>query len=325
MIIVCTTRKCCFFRREPFLWLINTVILSVMVHFSLLLTGKWQYMLKWSLRTLGTEELRWRGRPIAGLPDIFWTIVGLLLTAPHQRLCRSRLAGLLWPDSSERAARHCLASALWRIKGRLPEPDELILGQGDDIALSLEFGWIDTLSFARRASRAISEPHRLLCARERNKLASTLKIYHGDFLIDRDAETIAIERERLRSLFLDGLTDLANAEANAARWGHARRAAKRLCEVEPFREDAQRLLMIAHAECGNPGLALEQYRKLEEVLRHELGISATSETQRLARSLAGQTEHATPATLPLSQRELLVQAREQLALSLALLDATLSS
>jgi hypothetical protein len=52
---------------------------------------------------------------------------------------------------------------------------------------------------------------------------------------------------------------LAGAEVSAGNWAAAREAAQTLCAVEPLREDAQRLLMMALAQCGNRALALEQY------------------------------------------------------------------
>jgi DNA-binding SARP family transcriptional activator len=284
----------------------------------------------WSVRLFGAEELRFHQRYVGHLPDIFWPIFGCLLAAPRRQLSRTRIAGLLWPERDETAARHCLATALWRVRSKLPEPQDLLIIDEESVGLRLTACWIDCAALEQRAGEAVADPGLLARADRRERLTRALALYRGGFMPDRQVEWLAIERERYRTIFLDALHLLASAEMDAGRFDRAREAARRLCEVEPLREDAQRLLMTAHARCGNRGLALAQFRTLQLLLQQELGIDAMPETRQLAGQIgAGQVAAATTSTLALRElagapdRALLLTARDYLSRSLELINQTI--
>lgn len=287
----------------------------------------------WSARLLGGEELRFHQRTISSLPDVWWPLFACLLAAPRSRLSRSRVAGLLWPERDETAARHCLATALWRIRRRLPCDQTMLVVEEEAISLRLGNCWIDTAVLERRAVRIATEPDLLRDRSERERLTRALAAYRGSFMPERQVEWIAVERERLRTLFLDALYELGLAEMADGRFERARGAARRLCEVEPLREDAQRLLMTAHVRCGSRGVALAQYRSLQKLLRSELGIEPMPETRTLAERIAAgaetafassQTSRPGSSSVAGADRSLLLMAREHLTQSLALIDKTIA-
>jgi DNA-binding SARP family transcriptional activator len=65
----------------------------------------------------------------------------------------------------------------------------------------------------------------------------------------------------------------------------AERAARRLVELEPFRESGHRVLMRALAERGNVADALRAYERLTALLRSELGVDPGPQTRDLHREL----------------------------------------
>jgi DNA-binding SARP family transcriptional activator len=282
-------------------------------------------MARWIIRLLGHEQIV---RPDTGpldLPDVWWPVLGCLLSAPGWRLGRGAMAGKLWPDKDEQAARHCLATALWRIKARLPRGQKLINLDGERIRLSLtRFDFVDMLAFERRAQSAVRQPDLLAADGGRKKLARALALYDGSFLAVRDQESIAFERERLRTLYLDALFALALAETHVENWNAARAAAQALCAVEPLREDAQRLLMRAHVRCGSRALALSQYRSLVALLQAELGIAPMAETQRLAAGISSPGASAEAADHDGdSRRDAMLQVRRSLEKSIRIIDHVL--
>ena len=241
------------------------------------------------MRLLGHEHISRSDTGALDLPDIWWPVLGSLLAAPGWKLTRGVLAGRLWPDKDEHSARHCLATALWRIKSRLPRDERLVSLDGESIRLSLShFDFVDMLVFERRAQSALRHPDFLSCGGQRQRLARALGHYTGSFLAWRDQESIVFERERLRTLYLDALFALAHAETKAQNWNAARASAQALCAIEPLREDAQRLLMTAHVRCGSRALALSPYRSLVALLERELDIAPMAETQRLAATISGR-------------------------------------
>jgi DNA-binding SARP family transcriptional activator len=238
------------------------------------------------------------------------------------------MVGRLWPDKDEHSARHCLATSLWRIRSQLPPDQTFIRIEGETIAVSFSrFDWLDSVVFEMRAQMALASPGELRSPRARLRLRNALALYGGPFLQERDYEWAVLERERLRTLYLDALFALAHSEMEAGNWVGARSAAQSLCAAEPLREDAQRLLMSAHAECGNRALAINQYHSLVSLLRNELGISPMLETQLLAAKISGTPQPHPSAAIAELRRDAVTlrQVRFQLEQSLQLIDATLNS
>lgn len=96
----------------------------------------------------------------------------------------------------------------------------------------------------------------------------------------------ALHETRVRSL--ECLTTLAfrNREMPlAARLGSA------IVEEEPFRESAYRHLMRVHEAMGNRAEALRVYESCQRILKEELGVPPSSETQTLYRSLSQGSDH----------------------------------
>lgn len=283
-------------------------------------------MTHWRLRLCGGEALVQCGHGQVRLPDIAWPILGCLAAAKHYRTTRARLTVQLWPEQDEDSARHRLATALWRVRSAVAGALPLIRSEGDVLALDLAPTlWVDALALERRLATIVSAPDRLAHPVERRRITHVLRAYRGEFLADRDQDWIVIQRARLRALHLDALYALAAASARAGSWAEALGHAVRLCEAEPLREDAQRLLMEAHARCGNRALALQQFRQCATILARELGVAPMAETRALAAEIAGREMAGDAVDLPpIDLRAALTQVRSRTAETLAIVDRALS-
>lgn len=280
-----------------------------------------------SIRLFGNGDIGRSGRGSIEVPDIWWPVVGCLLAVPGRRMSRGRLAGELWPDKDEAAARHCLASALWRIKGQLPTQVSPLDINEDWIAFRADRRtWVDALVFEHRVRAVLAHPAELVSTIERQRLARAMALYGNDFLVERDQDSIRLERERLRALYLDGMYELAMAQANAEDWAAAKSSASSLCLVEPLREDAQRLLIIATARCGNRALALRLYRNFELLLARELGVAPMPETTAVITAISGSAVAPRRAgNRQVDYRLTVIEARDQIAQTLCLLENSLSN
>lgn len=291
-------------------------------------------MPRWSLHCLGGEAVRSSLGGEVRLSDAAWPVLGCLLASPRFTLTRGQIAAALWPNQSEEAARHCLATALWRMRAKTGALADWLSVRGEMIALSVRQSiWIDALVFAARAEAALRDPARLRIGRERSRLRRALALYRGDFLPERDQERIVVERERLRALYLDALFELSAAEAAAGEWSLARQSARRLCADEPLREDAQRLYIQTLERTGNRGLAIQQYHELAALLERELSVRPAAETVALARSIGVREpdqQHKQPSPRPpeaepgSTGRPALLRARQDLARALSTIDALLA-
>lgn len=282
-------------------------------------------MPRWRIEMFGRERLSLAGGEVIEMPDAWWSILSCLLVAPGKRMSRSQLAGRLWPDKDEQSARNCLASGLCRLRKRSRNPDLPLAITNDAVTLSLDKVWVDALAFERRVRAVLAEPGLLVRTEQRRRLTHVLSHYRGDLMAERDCEWIAIERERLRIVYLDALLLLCRAEAEAGNWDSARRAAQALCQAEPLREDGQRMLMLAHARCGARGIALDHYRRYAALLQAELGIEPMAETRRLAAELAGSADASARIERSFAggAEAALRQVRRNLGASLQIIDAAL--
>lgn len=280
----------------------------------------------WKLRVLGEAvAFGGQGQPVS-LPTMAWPIIGIVASMPHRRINRTMLAESLWPHSNGEAARRCLATSLWRIKQHFGDDRSgLLTTAGDVIALSPgRRVWIDLVAFERKAQRALRDAGQLDEPHQRARLRRALDHYRGDFLARETNEWIAIERERLRALFLDSALELARANVRHGEWRSALELGRAICAVEPLREDAQRLLLEAMVACGNRAQAVQHYKEFEQLLLAELGVRPMRETRRLVERLAGQPPTPPAAAPPAADREVLLLARQQIRATLQLIDAALS-
>lgn len=281
-------------------------------------------MANWRIHVFGAEAaLSIDGRAFH-LPDLTWTLLGCLLSSPGRSANRSRIAAELWPDSDEDAARHCLATSLWRIKQRLPCLNTLLTSESDRIGLHIgPRVWVDTLALERRAQLVLSEPSWLKSDFNRCKARRALQLYRGEFLARQDNDIILIERERMRALYLDASFQLAFVYAQYGEWKETLDISRALCAVEPLREDAQRLLIEAYAACGNRALAIQQYHELESLLSRELAVRPMRETTEVIDRITLTAEKPVHRGGD-PNREILLQTREQIIATVAMIDRALS-
>ncbi|HZG42903.1 MAG TPA: bacterial transcriptional activator domain-containing protein, partial [Longimicrobium sp.] len=117
-------------------------------------------------------------------------------------------------------------------------------------------------------------------------LEAALALYRGDFL---EGETVGdwhLEvHDRLRRLYVDGLSALADAQAARGDYETAARTLERLVQKEDLDEDAHRRLMRALAQSGRRDRALRHFDHLAALLRRELDADPDPETAGLAREI----------------------------------------
>ena len=99
------------------------------------------------------------------------------------------------------------------------------------------------------------------------------------FLPDAEAPWIESERTALRAMQMRALQCLVTVSAGNAEPVLAIQHAIEMVELDPFRETAYQLLMKMHAAAGDRAEALRVFAKCREVLRDELGVSPSPQTE----------------------------------------------
>ncbi len=205
---------------------------------------------------------------------------------------RSRLAGLLWPDTVEATARNNLVIKLRRLRARVGED----LVKADEATLTLhEHVAVDVVHALRE--------------RQHGRLAGTLNLPRGllgdaplDDLPDL-FDWLLTWRERLDTYRWEAFNHELKRLEDAGKYEDAAALAARWVDLDPLSEDAARHSMRAQYLAGHPTGALRAYTRLRDILQRELGLEPHAATRALAEDIARGEPLPTPAT-PAARPEL---------------------
>lgn len=227
---------------------------------------------------LGDFDIRGAGNDVSDLPgQKERALLALLAARPDATHSRERLSSLLWSDRGDSQARDSLKHALAKLRHCLKPADTMpIVSDRQSVRLDLSSLRVDLVDFQRLLKDGTVEA-----------VEQALKLYRGDLLEGisvRDPafeEWLLIERQRLRNLAEDAAADLLSQSLAEGVQERAATAARRLFELDPFREQACRALMQIYAERGEGAQALKLYETLRERLQCELGVAPEPETAKL--------------------------------------------
>jgi DNA-binding SARP family transcriptional activator/predicted ATPase/predicted negative regulator of RcsB-dependent stress response len=258
------------------------------------------------LRTLGRLDIRFGDEPLtAERVSAKGQALLVYLALTGQPATRGALAGLVWGDMTEEAARANLRATLSKLRRALPQA---VLETGRQlIVLRPEACRLDAAGLEA-------------AAREDASLHEVLELYHGPFLHQFDLpaapdfeEWAAAQRERLQQLALAALYRLAAAARDGPDPAAGIAPARRLLEIEPWHEEGHRLLMELLAQSGQRSQALAQYETLRRLLDEELGVAPAPETEALLAAIRDGALAPPPPPPPVAAQ---VLSRHNLPVSL---------
>jgi SARP family transcriptional regulator, regulator of embCAB operon len=195
----------------------------------------------------------------------------------RKAVSREELIAALWPDGRDGG----LAPLLSKVRRIVPV-------EGTQLALPADT-WIDVEAAADAVHRAESAVAQGAYARAWAPAQVALFAAARPLLPGEDTEWLGVERRHLQELHLRALEAYAASTlgVGGTELAAAVRAARELVRREPYRESGWRLLMQSLAAEGNVAEALGCYERLRILLRDELGVGPSAQTQALHRSLLG--------------------------------------
>jgi DNA-binding SARP family transcriptional activator len=205
-------------------------------------------------------------------------IAFLAIHARRGPVLRQRIAGALWPESTDAQALTNLRRELHHLREGWPELDALV------DAGSRTLSWrgnahavVDLAVFEAAADRGL--------AGDRAALEDAARLYKGDILPDCAGEWIEPDRERLRQRAKEVLARLVRLLEHDRAFGDAIEHAQQLCRLEPLDEEAWCVLMRCHARRGERATALHLYQQCAALLKKELGIQPGAATRMTYREI----------------------------------------
>ncbi len=206
----------------------------------------------------------------------------LILSAgtPHRR---EKLAGQLWPDTSEENARKNLRHELWRLRKAVEVKTRrrgvVPFLHADDIAIGFNAAsdyWLD-VSLVRQALGSQTTAEQLILE---------LSLYRGELLPGWYDEWVVLERERLQAIYEQKMARLLALLVESQRWAETVEWGERWIALGQTPEPAYRALMRAHGALGNISQVASVYERCRRALQDDLGVDPSAETRRLFERLS---------------------------------------
>lgn len=269
-------------------------------------------MTRLTISLLGPTQFVLDDTPIASFPyDKVRALLARVAAEPGRPQRRESLAGLLWPEQDERAARHSLSQAVWSLRRVLADDGDtpLLRVTRDAVGLNPEAGvQVDVAELDALLDVVDGHPHPAgtICRQCAGRLAAAARLYRGPFLDDLSlpdsaefAEWSLGRREQIRQRVARALNQLASYHQSRGEHDRAADAARQLLLLDPWDEGAHRRLMAALAAGGQRAAALAQYEHCRQILADELGVEPGDETTRLYQRIRDEpSAQAVAATRP---------------------------
>lgn len=199
----------------------------------------------------------------------------------HRTVHRDELLTAIWPDDKGDAG---LDPIISKLRGVLKSAGFANHAGIDVSAGTIALGlppatWVDV----EAAANALDEGEGAL---RRNDIKAAWGLANTAVVITRrpllpevEAPWIESQRAALRAMQLRALQCLVTVSANNNEPLLAIQHASEMVQLEPFRETAYQQLMRMHAAAGDRAEALRVFAKCRELLREELGVSPSPQTE----------------------------------------------
>ena len=246
-----------------------------------------------TIRFFGAVQLLIDGRDLTleiGAKPL--ALLAYLAVAAPRPVARTQLAGLLWSDKTEEAARYRLRHLLWELRRLLGK--EHLQADDEHCRLGGEGLWVDVIELQQGCTRlGLDQMGTPPTGVEPTALQPLTALYQGDFcgrLKVREAplfeEWMLVAQERFQLLHQQLLNVLAQSQQAAGDEVGASQTLLRLIAADPLREQSYRALMLAYGRCGDRAAALRVYEQCKLRLASELAVPPAPETEALRRQLA---------------------------------------
>ncbi len=199
------------------------------------------------------------------------------LAVSDRTVTRHRLAGTLWPESSDDHAGSSLRSALSRLDG---SARPAVAVTAHDLALA-EGVAVDVHYSEALARRLID---RDAVRSDADIGAAAVAALSDDLLPGWYDDWAVVAAEDWHQLRIHALEAVAARLTAADRLAEAAAAALAAVRAEPLRETSRAALIRVHLAEGNQSRALGEFERYRVLLRAELGVEPTS---RLVELLSG--------------------------------------
>ena len=239
------------------------------------------------VRLLGNFEIRCGKKPVEIASRPAQSLFAFLILNAGTAFRREKLAGQLWPDSTEESARDYLRHALWRVRKALHAAAATAYLKADDLTISFDASkeyWLDAAALTALSAQSSLQDIR-----------KAVDAYAGELLPGFYDEWVVLEREHLQSIYEQQMARLLGMMQDKRDWADVLRYAEKWIALGQRPEAAFRYLMSAYAAQGDMAKAATAYERCVKSLA-ELSVEPSEQTKLLyARLKSGMGTMPVPA------------------------------
>lgn len=208
-----------------------------------------------------------------------WALLGYLAIESNRMHSRAALAALFWPTLGE-------TSALTNLRQVLSNLNRYCLQQFGPDVLCVERGSVGLI----RAERLLFDVDLLQhapCGAVHLLSAQRIFLDGMEDIADLEFQAwLQTARQRLEGQLVGAVERCCDHMIEHARWESAISLASALTHRDPWNEAHAQRVMRAHAGNGSCVGAMSAYQRLEQFLRHDLGLDPCHETRRLLQQIS---------------------------------------
>jgi two-component SAPR family response regulator len=230
---------------------------------------------------LGNSQVKIDGKPVTNptwvnqkrARELFF----LLLSHQHKGMTRDEIGVILWPDSSTEQLRLQFRNTIYYLRYAL----------GQDVIINTERRYLfnsdmdftyDVQDFERKIVQAEGAGTPVM---KIELLKEAIQLYQGEFHPEGDGDWVMIERSRLTQMHEHTLLTLAQLHLEQREPQTTLLHCQVILAENHCMESAHRLAMRAYAALGNRSGVINQYELCKQLLRDELGVEPSAETENL--------------------------------------------
>ncbi len=199
----------------------------------------------------------------------------------HGPLERDAIGLVFWPELSAEKVANNFHTTLYRMR-RAVGANTVVAENGQYCLGNVDY-WFDVEAF-----KTLIEQARLLPPHDQqteNLWQRAVALYRGDFLAGVERLWCVPKREMLREMYTEALIGMGQHHEVRGELEEAIGWYKQALEINRWREDIHRRVMHCYAETDRRPEALAQYHHCREILRRELDIEPSVETNTLYRQI----------------------------------------
>ena len=213
-------------------------------------------------------------------------LIKYLVTEWEQRVQRSQILYLLWPDLDEHEAggrlEQLLVSLDRELRGDLPG-HRYVIAAGSCVWLNTQSDlWTDSVEFESQARMAQDAQESGDADIALGLFLSALALYKEDYLRDNLYEDWPSDRrEKLRELWISSMFRVAAICAERTEFADSVRLMRKVLDIDPYRENAYQAQMLYLSRAGRRSEAIQLYRYAERLFAQHLAAQPAPTTRML--------------------------------------------